>query len=214
MSNTGRMASAALALVLLSGCTPGGFGVTDNYQRARQVVPDGSAFNRHLLENYMALATRARQASDWRDSAHFADKALSAARDEQVGPEPVQARQLDPITAGEVSRARKHLTIALETGAGSKTPLEAARAQPNFDCWVRARWEGRRIGEILACRNDFYAALSQVQYDLGLPVALGPAKPDSGYLVHFGFNSAELSEDAVAIVKAAATSLTAGERAC
>lgn len=196
---------------MLSGCAPGGFRVAENYRLAQQIEPYGSDFNRHLHARYLALATNKRQALAWRDSAHFADKALLAAREEQVGPEPVHARRLDPITAAELSRARRHLVIALENDAGLKMPLEAARAQANFDCWVREQEVDRRIDDILTCRNDFYVALSQVQYDLGLPVALGPAKPDSGYFVYFGFDSVKLSDEAVATVKAAASSLAAGD---
>lgn len=211
MSNYERMVSAALGLLLLSACAPGGLRVTDNYHLARQAEPEGSVFNRHLYENYMALAGAERQAFDWQGSAHFADKALSAAKDEQVSSDPVHARRLDPITAAELSRARKHLTIALEKGARSKSPAQAARAQSSFDCWIRGKEEDHQIDDILICRNDFYVALSQVQYELGLPVALGPTEPESNYLVYFGFNSDKLSDDAVATVKAAAANVVAGD---
>lgn len=212
MSNYERAVGAALGLLLLSACTPGGFGVGDGYHLARQTEPKGSAFNRHLYDNYMVLATAERREFDWRDSAHFADKALSAARDEQVDPEPVRARRFDPIGAAELSRARKHLTAALEKGARSEAPAEAAHALSSFDCWVQEKTENQQLDDTHACRNDFYVALSQVQHKLGLAVALGPtAGPESDYLVYFGFNSDKLSEDAVATVKAAAADLVAGD---
>lgn len=86
VSGLGVFVLAAIALLLLSGCqTSGGFGYSN--EEVRQASLEASAFNRNLYEDYLELSGAERAEYDWRDARYFAAKALSAARDEQVGPE-------------------------------------------------------------------------------------------------------------------------------
>lgn len=196
------------ALFALAACAAG-TGLEDDYDAARGATPEGSAFNRNLHAGYLALSTTERGEYDWIDSGHFATKALSAAGDEQVSPDPIYSRRLPPDTVATLTEARKQLTAALETGARTRTPEASAEAQTSFDCWLQEQEEDHQSRDIALCRERFYAALARVQTDMGRPVA-GLAKPGDGYLVFFDFDSTKLTGQAVATVEAAAAALKAG----
>jgi outer membrane protein OmpA-like peptidoglycan-associated protein len=205
MSNFLSGLAVGTALFLLAACAEG-IGLEDNYETARGATPEGTAFNRHLHADYMALSTAERGEYDWVDSGHFATKALSAAGDEQVSPDPIYSRRLPPDTVATLTEARKQLTSALETGARNRTPEAAAEAQTSFDCWLQELEEIHQSDDIALCQERFYAALARVE----TPVAAAPAKPDDGYLVFFDFNSAKLTGQAAATVEAAAAVLKSG----
>ncbi|MDH3594291.1 MAG: OmpA family protein [Rhodospirillales bacterium] len=195
------------ALFVLAACAQG-IALEDDYEAARAATPEGPAFNRHLHADYMELSTTERGEYDWIDSGHFATKALSAAGDEQVSPDPIYSRRLPPDTVATLTEARKQLTSALEAGARNRTPEAAAESQTSFDCWLQEQEENHQSDDISLCRERFYAALARVQTDMGQRVA--SARPGDGHLVFFDFNSAKLTGQAVATVEAAAAALKAG----
>ncbi len=201
--------AAATALLLLAACAAG-IALEDDYEAARGATPEGPAFNRHLHADYMVLSTAERGEYDWIDSGHFATKALSAAGNEQVSPDPVYSRRLPPDTVATLTEARKQLTSALEAGARNRTPEAAAESQTSFDCWLQEQEENHQSDDITLCREQFYAALARVQTDMGRPVSTASAKLDDGYVVFFDFNSAKLTGQAAATVEAAAAVLKAG----
>jgi outer membrane protein OmpA-like peptidoglycan-associated protein len=209
MSKTARIVLAGTALVLLAACAEG-VHLEDDYTAAQSAEPQGSAFNRHLYASYLEISTAERSEYDWADSGHFATKALSAAADEQVSPDPVYTRRLPTGTTAELKDARRQLTNALERGARGKTPQDAATAQTSFDCWLQEQEENHQSEDIAACRDRFYTTLAKVQSKLDLPVARAPASPKDGYLVFFDLDSTKLDDQGVKTVEAVATELKAG----
>lgn len=157
----------------------------ETYQTAKDTEPTGSAFNRQLYDGYIALAAAEREEYDWGDSSHFAEKALAAAEDQDVDPDPLYGRSLPSDTVGELKAARKSLSSLLQRGARNKVPATAAEAQVGFDCWAQEQEENHQSEDITACRDRFYAAIGRVQSAMGL------RKDD--YVVYFNSGSADLA---------------------
>lgn len=223
-----KLLSAAGAVALLSGCagwdeftkaTAEAYDETitaisqiddplaDNYDAARAATPEGGDFNRHLHGGYLKLATAERAEYDWADSAAFSDKALAAAQGQDVGPDTLYDRSVPKSKRDELTQARKKLTTALSAGGRTKAPENAAKAQTSFDCWIQEQEENHQSRDIDACRNEFYAALGEVDRKMGGKLlALS-----NDYLVYFGFNSTKLSDEASATLAGAAKNLASGK---
>lgn len=173
----------------------------ERYQRALKAEPTGSQFNRGLYKGYLELAATERAEYDWSHSRHFSKKALAAAEDQDVDPDPLYDRKISSEALAELKAARKSLAAALDRGARLRVPARAAEAQVSFDCWVQEQEEDHQPADIAACRDRFYAAIGGVQSAMGL-------EGRSDYVVYFGSGSAEVAEqqlekvmDAAAIAK-------------
>jgi hypothetical protein len=104
----------------------------------------------------------------------YADKALAAAKGDDVLPEPA------PDGDADAEALRLRLLRALEDGR-EKAPQDAARAQVDWDCWImNGRVESQHEAS-LACRHSLDASLTQLEHDLNpappppAPMAATPA---------------------------------------
>ncbi len=202
MLNLNVTLAGGAALLLLAGCAEQleMIDVRDNYDAAQAAEPTGSAFERNLHAGYLELASGERAEYDWRDSAHFSDKALAAAGGAAVAPDEIGDRDLPADSIDTLSAARGNLTAALAGGAAARAPSAAARAQVSFDCWMQEQEENIQPEDIAACRDAFNAAMA----------ALGQAE---GYVVHFGLDSTKLSQKAQDTIMAAAAAAKANSAA-
>jgi OOP family OmpA-OmpF porin len=199
------MLNLALAapLMLLAACTY-------NLEELRTTTPTGDAFTQALSREYLDFANfEADKMYDWIDQDHFAAKGLQAARGEVVLPEKVEDWGVPEDKVAEISAARARLMTALDGGGRTVAPDRAAVAQARFDCWVEQWEEGWQFDHIAACRDQFFAALGDLETALKpkmmpapqpAPVAAAPAVS----LVFFDFDSAVLTPEARAIVRNAA----------
>ena len=202
-----RMLTVALAapIMLLAACTT-------NLETLKTTTPTGDAFTQALSREYLSFARyEADEMYDWIDQDHFAAKGLRAASGEVVLPEKVEDWGVPEDRVGEISAARARLMTALDGGGRTVAPDRAAVAQSRFDCWVEQWEEGWQFDHIAACRDEFFAALGDVETALKpkmmpapqpAPVAAAPAPAVS--LVFFDFDSAVLTPEARAIVRTAA----------
>ncbi len=183
---------AGIALLLLAGCqNVSGFGYTN--AEVNEASLEATDFNRNLYLDYMELSDAERAEFDWNDAHFFAAKALTAARDEQVGPETIYERSVPMSKIEELRGARNRLIAALDRGAPVKVPVDAARAQASFDCWLQEQEENFQPDDIGACRDGFHEAMARVE------AALGPR-----FLVYFEFDSDRLTGDARQVLNAVA----------
>lgn len=193
------------ALGLLSACA-------NQYELAEIAEPQGPDFNRALYTGYLDLADGERNELDWRDSDHFAGKALAAANGGEVAPDEITSRALPEDSQNDLSAARDTLTSALDQGGRDKAPGDAAAAQVAFDCWLQEQEENIQPDDIAACRSVFEAAIARLEDDAGAAQAASAIEPSQlpgPFVVHFAFDSAELSGKAAEIVKQAAVALSA-----
>jgi len=188
----------AMAGVLLLGAVAA-CSSTDAINQAANTAPPSSAFNQQLQTKYVELARSEEAQSDWRSGFHFADKAASAAAGNQVGPDPLEWRDLE----GDKMLVAAHATFQEKMAAGAATanPEAAAEAQVALDCWMEQKEECWQPEDIAACRKRFEDAIAALMGPAPEPAA--PAVAGS-YIVFFDWDSAELTPEAIEIIQTAA----------
>src|SRR3546814_15797554 len=90
---------------------------------------------------------------------------------------------------------------ARSAGAADEKPLDAAKAQANFDCWMEQQEENFQPQHIAACRDGYMTAMAELEAQPQTAMAPAPAPAmetaePAGYTVHFEFAKAELTPDA------------------
>jgi outer membrane protein OmpA-like peptidoglycan-associated protein len=195
--------------------------------------PIGSPFSQALFKNYAYLARSFSDAtgsstntsfdaegsmslsgssSDVFDLAQsYADKALSAAKGDDVLPEPA------PDGDADAEALRLRLLRALEDGR-EKAPQDAARAQVDYDCWIMNGHVDSQHAASLACRHSLDASLAQLERDLNpapppAPVASTPAPgPQADYTVYFDWDSWTLTAEDLTMISEAIAAARKGQQ--
>ena len=148
------LGAASLALVACGG----------KLEQAERVSAGGTPFQNELYSNYIELAKAEYNEGDYIDSDRFAEKAMAAARGEQVDPYHPQEWHLpadrEPVLMGARERLMEVLGMA---GVKDKHPKIAARAQTSFDCWVQEQEENWQPKDIAACRDAFVVAMEELE---------------------------------------------------
>ena len=138
-----------------------GFPAVGVMNQARATSPSG-AFGTAAYNQLMQHAEYEYAQMDYRDAMFHAQKAMAAARGEQVQPQPVGERILTSQHAQELSAARERLVAAL--GASREARPEAAgRALGLYDCWIEQQEENFQPDDIAYCRDGFQAALAELE---------------------------------------------------
>ena len=196
---------AGAAALLLAACG------TMDIDRVRTAQPTGaSPFNVALTNEYRELAVyEADKMYDWPDAVRWSQKGLAASNNQLVLPEQLGDWRLPADKLGELTNARLRLVTALDGSARSKLPADAARAQAMFDCWVEQQEENWQHDHIAACRQGFLDAMQKVDEAMAPPKPAAPAPvgtpaPAGPFTVYFAFDSANLSAEALRIVRSAA----------
>lgn len=194
---------AIITMFLLAGCQ------TYSLEELRQANPQGTEFQQALAKEYLLLASEDERNYNWSGSWHFADKGLSAAYGNDVGPENISDWDIPEDKRPELEAARDKLLTALRPDVVEAQPLLAARAYRYFDCWVERQegnWEQARIAE---CRQGFEEALEALN-EVKEPVASAKGVDTTSYIVFFEWNRAGLSKSGTKVIAEVADSL-AGE---
>lgn len=206
--------SAVLAAGLLAGC-----GQTD-IQQAKVMQGVGSPFTQALTDEYRdTVIFEAEEMYDWPDADYFAEKGLLASTGEVVLPEELGNWKQPPdesfwrnwqltddwVAGGslaDMQDGRARLMTVLDNGARDRYPELAARAQARFDCWVEQQEENHQIAHIVACRDEFWAALEELEGLMAPPepvAAPQPMMPDI-YIVYFDWDRYDIRPDAAAVI--------------
>src|SRR5690606_22513229 len=102
----------------------------------------------------------------------------------------------------EMADGRARLMRALNAGARESHPELAARAQGRFDCWVEQQEENHQLDHIAACRDQFFAALEQLEAAMMPQQTEQPAVPmmPDVYIVYFDWDRSDIRPDAAAVI--------------
>jgi outer membrane protein OmpA-like peptidoglycan-associated protein len=188
MRRMGKMLWAGWALLSLGACT------TALPPEKTEAI--GGPFNERVKEGYLQLAGPV-SVPFGSEYANFHDKAERAMLGDVVYPDRVASHELPPGPAREEALAlRYRLVEALEDGGRERTPVDAAIAQVNFDCWLSELGPMPLSREGQVCKETMLAALSEMKAGLA-----GPTEPHS---VYFESGSAELSPAARIVIAEAA----------
>jgi OOP family OmpA-OmpF porin len=196
-----------LAVMALSGALTA---CASDIQRVRSVEGTGSPFTRALTQEYRDLsAFEADEMYDWPDAQHFARKGLLAAEGEVVQPEDLGNWDLPEERVDEMTAARAKLVGLLDAGARDRVPEAAARAQTRFDCWVEQQEENHQADHIAACRDQFFAALAELETAAPAPAQPAAVQPET-YVVYFDFDKSNIKPEAAQILDRAIADAKAG----
>ena len=207
-------------VLALGGLTLAGCASISSLDQLAGTTPTGSAFTQQLFRNYAYLANSfsgdngigaqgvsVLLGSDTDELAEaFATKALIAARGSEPEPEP----SIDSDSA----TARARLVQALDWGK-DRFPVDAARAQTDFDCWMLNSAVESQAGAAAQCRMSFDRSIARLESDRR-PVAAAPAPapvaaaPTSDYTVYFDFDSWALSGEQLGVLQKAIATARAG----
>jgi OOP family OmpA-OmpF porin len=194
----------AIALLpLLAACAGG-----QNIEATKSMANKGSAFNGALQQEYIALAMAEAEEWDMEDAHYFNNKALAAAKGDDVQPQAIKERKITGDARWDLEAARQALRASLLAGSKDYAPKESARAQAMFDCWIQEQEENDNPADVAACMNGFNEALAKVE---GMRLAMKAKAPmkkmmdlPAPYTVYFDFDSFDLSATGAAVIKEAA----------
>ncbi|MDP2696492.1 OmpA family protein [Thalassospira sp.] len=174
-----------------------------NIDGVRNMPASGGSFDAALQAHYADLAQMEYDEADWSDARYFTNRAKMAAAGADNGPQLLADRDLPEDSKAELGVARADLVAALEGGAKTTVPQDAAHAQAMLDCWLQEQEENFQPEDIAWCRDRFYQAMTLVQ------AALAPVSPMTETTpmdmpvpmnVYFAFNSAEIDGKAQAVI--------------
>ncbi|MEJ0026990.1 MAG: OmpA family protein [Rhizomicrobium sp.] len=202
----------ALAVFALAGCAG-----TSSLDQLAGTTPTGSAFTQQLFKNYSYLANSFGAGGSFDSEGvvsafggdtdtlaeAFATKALIAARGSEPEPEP----SID----GDSAAARARLVRALAVGK-DRFPVDAARAQTDFDCWMLNSAVESQAGAAAQCRSSFDNSIARLERGRQ-PVASAPVPapaPMSDFTVYFDFDSWSLSGEQLGVLQKAIATARAG----
>jgi outer membrane protein OmpA-like peptidoglycan-associated protein len=179
----------ALGVVIAAGLALGA--CTNLQQRqAPQPGPAGTEFTRALAQQYRTFAADEwNNRADFSTSEWFAAKALRANGGEAALPEELGFWGPPAEAASDFAEARARLMLALESGARTRFPADAAITQRAFDCWLAhastitaggTPWSpypptsfSRQLGgqavepvqtHLKSCKDEFYEALARMPH--------------------------------------------------
>lgn len=191
-------------MLMLSGCQ------VYSLEELRHATPTGNEFQQALAKEYLQLAAQEEQNYNWQNSWHFADKGLSAAYGNDIGPENVSDWGIDGEAKVEMEKARDDLLTALRPDVVSANPVVAARAYRYFDCWVERQGEGWQANKIAECKQGFEDNLAELKISKSAPSA--PTSADAvdttSYIVFFEWNSASVSKSGEKVISGVIDSLS------
>ncbi len=205
------LAIACIGGFALAGCAG------SELETARKTSPTGDRFTQALYAGYIDLSAGEFDEADYRDSDRFAGRAISAAGNVAVLPEGIDHRDLPADRVRVLSASRERLVAALQANATEKDPVNAARAQVMFDCWMQEQEENFQPDHIAACRDGFIAAIVQVEAAIKpmaqpkvaqpAPASAAPApKPDpKSWVAYFDFDATKITPAVQQMIVEAAT---------
>lgn len=193
----------AIALLpLLAACAAG-----PNIEATKSMANKGNAFNGALQQEYIALAMAEAEEWDMDDAHYFNNKALAAAKGDDVQPQAIKERKITGDARWDLEAARQALRASLLAGSKDYAPKESARAQAMFDCWIQEQEENDNPTDVAACMNAFNEALAKVEGmrpAMKAKAAMKKMDLPAPYTVYFDFDSFDLSATGAAVIKEAA----------
>ncbi len=127
------------------------------------MTPSGSAFQAALHQEYSALSRVEYDEGDWHDGYTYLRKARASAEGQEVGPELPWDWNVPEETYEELHDAWDAVGYWRRMGAAERAPALMAKAQASYDCWIQEQEENYQPDDIAACRNDFYAAIADLE---------------------------------------------------
>ncbi len=207
-----KLAIVGIMLPFLAACAAG-----PDTMATKNMSNTSTPFNKALQSEYVMLAEAEAKEYDTEDAFYFNNKAMMAAKGEDVQPQEIKERNITGDAQWELEAARQALRGLLLSGGKDFAPTESARAQAMFDCWLQEQEEGDQIAHINACRTGFDDAFNAAEAKRPAPKVAAPMKKEMAlpgpYVVYFDFDSFDLTASGEAVIaKAAKEGMAAGAK--
>lgn len=164
-------------VLLLAACSPQEFPPTgsafvDNFrilvgdwdvEEVKNLPQPEGEFERALFVEYVRLGAAERAEADWNDTTFFLNRARRLSQGRYKGPANIGDRDMPADALAEFTDARRRLVIVLSGSRIWKQPIEAAKAQASFDCWLQEREENFQDDDISNCRTVFLAVMDKLE---------------------------------------------------
>ncbi len=170
----------------------------DPLNKARLVTPHGSLLAMALYANYFDAAYKFYHRSDYEGSDHFSGKAITASSGTLPAPDAVTKWKLAELRQKEASAIRERVVTAIEDPTGKE--IDAAKAQVNYDCWLRELASDAPNPILVACRDSMNAHLKVVETAVAEEFTENVLKQPSWYRTLFDTDSAELDKFGLGVV--------------
>lgn len=209
------MMSRMLSVVALSFAVLASGACADKYlNEASSTQPHGTTFDNALSRDYLAMAKSEGKQSDYKDTETFSRRSLAAAQGKPTLPDEPGLRDtwLSKSEEGELTQARQRLVTQLDRNNRTQRPETAARAQVMYDCWLEQEAEGIQPDHIRACKDQFMAALAELEKPFPTPPAPQKAAAPDRFLVFFDWDKYNLTPEARRVVSEAAQAYQASGR--
>lgn len=176
-----------------------------------------TSFRHYLAQRYQLLALTEDQENEIEDSEYLRGAQANALAGGPLVPHPLENVRIVSSAPGELETGRTLLVRAAENGAVEKMPKVYARALSSYDCWVEQQEaEPHAAHNLNNCRSEFLrnadqlaslipAQTAQVQEQA---TAVVVENLRTLHTVHFGFDRADLTQDARRKLDAARAMLT------
>lgn len=198
-----KFATAAVLLPFLAACAAG-----PDTMATKNMSNTSTSFNKALQSEYVMLAEAEAKEYDNEDATYFNNKAMMAAKGQEVEPQALKERKVSGDPKWELEAARQALRGLLLSGGKDFAPKESARAQAMFDCWIQEQEEGDQPKHIEECRSAFDAAFNAAEAKRPAPKVAKPMKKEMAlpgpYTVYFDFDSFDLTASGEAVIAKAA----------
>ena len=195
-----KAATLTVASILLAGC------VGTELDVAKSLTPNGPDFSKSLYAEYIMLSTAEFNEGDYEDADTFATRAIDAAAGVPADIEALDARMIPLVHKGALATARRELSEVFAATSTTKDPVNSAKAQAAFECWMQEQEENIQPEDVEKCKADFAAAMAAIRLAMAPSDPPAPAAVDLSYTVFFGFDSdvvdAAALEEIVKAVKA------------
>ena len=193
--------AALLTAISLGGCAE------YSVNKLRNTVPEGSEFTKALAGEYLKFAESEYHVhtDDW-DANKFAQKGLAAAAGNEVEAEDPTQWDIPEHAQNEIMHSRNRLMHALSSGGKTMHPVEAAKAQVMYDCWVEQQEENFQHTDINGCRDGFYKYVRLVELrldekDSKFDASLGHRPV---HKIFFKLGSSRINKEGLDVVQSAA----------
>jgi len=177
-----------IVILLIVGCK-------SQLQKSKELHFDDKSFNSNLAKYYVNFATQEAEKHDWFDSEYFAEKAIKASHNLNTPPENPKNWQIkDSSAEKEVLSAYDKLNLLLNDKNKNLYPVQLAKAQANYDCWVEELEEGWQKDDIKMCKDNFNKFINEINNFFTPEVS-------NKFMVFYEFNETKLNNNQISQIK-------------
>ncbi len=170
----------------------------DPLNKARLVTPHGDLFTLALYSGYFDAAYGFYHRPDYPASDYFSEKAITTSSGTAPPPDAVTKWQLSDSRRQQAVAARTRVVAAIENPTGKF--VDAAKAQVNFDCWLREAARGVTTKAMKTCGDALQVHLKAVETAVARKLTKNLLMQPTWYRTMFNTDSAALDKLGIRVI--------------